>query len=160
MKWHRRNQGYSTGTGLNHEFSSGSSLNVHVLLSFFLFQAVVEGSLAAGYAIGPAIGSIIFKVGVSATLSWDWRFMLFRGFRFLCVTDFNDRQKIGMFTHAPAFNILNYLLFEESPMCRELEEPKLKSIQIKIIRKNALFPKNMCLKLNVSSYYINIYQWL
>ena len=84
--------------------------------------------------------------------------MLFRGFKFLCVTDFNDRQKIGMFTHAPAFNILNYLLFEESPMCREPEETKLKSIQIKIIQKNALFPKNMCLKLNVSSYYINIYQ--
>ena len=64
---------------------------------------------------------------------------------FMCYR-FNDRQKIGMFTHAPAFKILNYLLFEESPMCREPEETKLKSIQIKIIRKNALFPKKYVLE--------------
>ena len=67
--------------------------------------------------------------------------MVFRGFRFLCVTDFNDRQKIGMFTHASAFKILNYLLFEESPTCREPEETKLKSIQIIIIPKMFFFPK-------------------
>lgn len=28
-----------------------------------LFQAAVEGSLAAGYSVGPAIGGIIFQVG-------------------------------------------------------------------------------------------------